>query len=173
MTDPISPSLLSAWNTYGQLISYVIAGVGVLILLGHFVKLATTRDFKLRYDYINMHEINLLWYGFLLILTGIALFANTLKDSQSWLWFFIWLFLSIMLALIVGVIVQNILKFYYPFFIEKRLKKLRYTPRTSPEGRKMKLLNIEEEKKNWTRQETVGGCWRTSAEQWQPWIAQN
>ncbi|MEL7146442.1 MAG: hypothetical protein AAFO69_08750, partial [Bacteroidota bacterium] len=30
-------------------------------------------------------------------------------------------------------------------FIEKRLKKLRYTPRISPDGRKMKLLSEEEE----------------------------
>ena len=53
--------------------------------------------------------------------------------------------MSSMFAVILGVIVQNILKFYYPFFIEKRLKKLRYTPRTSPDGRKMKLLSEEEE----------------------------
>lgn len=145
MTDPISPSLLSAWNTYGQWISYVIAGVGALILLGHYIKLLTTSDFKSKYDYINMHEINLLWYGFLLILVGVTLYANTLSGKQTWLWFGVILFMTGMLALIIAVIVQNILKFYYPFFIEKRLKKLRYTPRTSPDGRKMKLLSEEEE----------------------------
>jgi uncharacterized protein with PIN domain len=50
-----------------------------------------------------------------------------------------------MVAMIVGVIIQNILKFYYPFFIEKRLRKLRYTARISPDNRKMKLLSEEEE----------------------------
>lgn len=145
MTDPISPSLLEAWNTYGQYLSYAIAGVGVLILLGHYLKLLTTGDYKSRYDYINMHEINLLWYGFLLILIGASLYTNTLRPNTTWLWFFVWIFVTLMVAMIVGVVIQNVLKFYYPFFIEKRLKRLRYTPRVSPEGRKMKLLSEEEE----------------------------
>ncbi len=145
MTDTISPGLLEAWNTYGQYLAYAIFGVGILIFLGHFLKLLTTSDFKTRYDYINMHEINLLWYGFVLILVGGGLYGNTLHQKTTWLWFLVWIFVSIMVALIIGVIVQNVLKFYYPFFIEKRLKKLRYTPRVSPEGRKMKLLSEEEE----------------------------
>lgn len=145
MTNPISPELLEAWITYGRYVAYAIAGVGVLIILGHYLKLLTTRDYKARYDYINMHEINLLWYGFLLILAGVTLYANTFQSATTWLWFFVWLFVSIMLAMIIGVIIQNVLKFYYPFFIEKRLKRLRYTPRVSPDGRKMKLLSEEEE----------------------------
>lgn len=145
MTDKISPELLAAWNTYGTYLAYAIAGIGVLILLGHYMKLLTTRDYKSRYDYINMHEINLLWYGFLLILVGITLFANTLSENNTWLWFFVMIFVSLMVSMIIGVIVQNILKFYYPFFIEKRLKRLRYSARISPDGRIMKLLSEEEE----------------------------
>lgn len=145
MTEVISPSLLNPWNQYAQLAAFVIAGAGLVILLGHYLKLATTKDYKTRYDYINMHEINLLWLGFLLILIGVSLYANTLFENTTWLWFCIRIFLAGMLAMIVGVIVQNILKFYYPFFIEKRLKRLRFTPRISPDGRKMKLLSEEEE----------------------------
>lgn len=145
MTEPISPELLGNWNEYGRYLAYAVAGVGVLILLGHYLKLMATSDFKTRYDYINMHEINMLWNGTLLILIGATLFFNTLFGESTWLWFFVRLFMGSMLAVILGVIIQNILKFYYPFFIEKRLKKLRYTPRTSPDGRKMKLLSEEEE----------------------------
>ena len=145
MTQPISSELLQALNQYGGILALAVAGVGVLILLGHLLKLMTTKDFKTRYDYINMHEINLLWYGVLLIIIGLALFGNTIVGTTTWLWLSIRLFVSVMLAMIVGVVVQNVLKFYYPFYIEKRLKKLRYTPRTSPDGRKMKLLSEEEE----------------------------
>ncbi|MFK7951388.1 MAG: hypothetical protein AB8B73_00975 [Ekhidna sp.] len=145
MTDPISPELLSNLNTYGGYLAMAVAGVGVLILIGHYLKLMATSDFKARYDYINMHEINMLWNGILLILIGAALFANTLFDESIWLWFFVRLFMTSMIAVILGVIIQNILKFYYPFFIEKRLKKLRFAPRISPDGRKMKLLSEEEE----------------------------
>lgn len=145
MTDLISPDLLNPWNQYGMYLAFAAIGIGVLILIGHYLKLATTSDYKSRYDYINMHEINLLWYGFLLILFGVALFSNTLVEKSTWLWFCVRLFMSGMLAMIIGVVVQNVLKFYYPFFIEKRLKKLRFTPRVSPDGRVMKLLSEEEE----------------------------
>jgi hypothetical protein len=145
MTNQISPELLEAWIMYGHYLAYAIAGVGVLVILGHYLKLLATREYKSRYDYINMHEINLLWYGFLLILGGVTVYINTLREQTTWLWFFVFLFVSIMMAMIIGVIVQNILKFYYPFYIEKRLKRLRYTPRISPDGRKMKLLSEEEE----------------------------
>ena len=50
------------------------------------------------------------------------------------------------MGMIVALIIQNLLKFYYPFFIEKRLKVLRYKPRISPKtGKAMKLLSEEEE----------------------------
>ncbi len=145
MTSRISDELLATWNQYAFYFAVAIAAVGVLILIGHYLKLLTTRDFKARYDYINMHEINLLWYGFLCIVIGVTLYVNTLWDSRTWIWFFVVLFVSAMMAMILGVVVQNVLKFYYPFYIEKRLKKLRFAPRISPDGRKMKLLSEEEE----------------------------
>jgi len=141
----IDQSLLDTWNLYGHYVSYAIAGVGVLIIISHLFKLMITKDFKAKYDYINMYEINLLWYGALLLIISIAVYANTLVTESGTLWFVVRLFISSMFAIIAGVIVQNILKFYYPFYIEKRLKKLRYTPRISPEGRSMKLLSEEEE----------------------------
>ena len=50
------------------------------------------------------------------------------------------------MGMIVALIIQNLLKFYYPFFIEKRLKALRYKPRVSPKsGKPMKLLSETEE----------------------------
>ena len=143
--NKIDEGLLSTWNLYGHYVSYAIAGIGILILLVHYVKLMVTRDFKVKYDYINMYEIKLLWYAALLIIIAAAVFANTLYRESGMLWFFVRLFMSTMFAIIAGVIIQNILKFYYPFYIEKRLKKLRFTPRVSPEGRKMKLLSEEEE----------------------------
>lgn len=150
MTEPISPAFLDPWNLYGNYAAMAVAAIGVLILLGHYLKLASTRDYKSRYDYINMHEINLLWYGFLLIIIGATIWVNAgnviaQRLQANWLYFFVTLFVTVMMAMIIAVILQNILKFYYPFFIEKRLKKLRFAPRVSPDGRQMKLLSEEEE----------------------------
>ncbi len=150
MTEPISSAFLDPWNTYGVYAAYAVAAIGVLILIGHYLKLATTSDYKTRYDYINMHEINLLWYGLLMIIIGLTIWVNTgnvmaNRLQANWLYFFVTLFVTVMMGMIIAVILQNILKFYYPFFIEKRLKKLRFAPRISPDGREMKLLSEEEE----------------------------
>ncbi|MGL1888453.1 MAG: hypothetical protein OCD76_18195 [Reichenbachiella sp.] len=143
--NKIDQSLLETWNLYGHYVSYAIAAVGVLILISHYIKLMITKDYKAKYDYINMYEINLLWYSALLVIIAVAVYANTLVSESGTVWFVVRLFVSTMFAIIAGVIVQNILKFYYPFYIEKRLKQLRFAPRLSPEGRKMKLLSEEEE----------------------------
>ncbi len=145
MTDPISLEILNTWNMYGGYVAIALGSIGILLLIGHYLKLILIRDYKARYDYINMYEIKTLWSGVLLFLTGGALYFNTFWDQSSWLWFFVRLFMSSMFAIIFGVVIQNILKFYYPFFIEKRLKRLRYSPRISPDGRKMKLLGEDEE----------------------------
>jgi len=145
MTEPISSELLTLWNLYGAYAALALMGLGVLVLIIHYLRLASNKDFKSRYDYINMNEIKMLWNGFLLILVGATVIFNTFFAESTWLWFFVRVFMSSMFAVIIGVIVQNILKFYYPFFIEKRLKNLRYSPRISPDGRKMKLLTEEEE----------------------------
>ncbi|CAD5274034.1 MULTISPECIES: hypothetical protein [unclassified Imperialibacter] len=141
----ISPSLLEAWNTYGKYGAYALVAIGLVVLIYHFLRLASIGDKKTKYDYINKNEINFLWYAFLLIIIGAALYSNTLVEQTGVLWFFVRIFVSSMLGIIAGVVVQNVLKFYYPFYIEKRLKKLRYSPRLSPDGRKMKLLSEEEE----------------------------
>ena len=138
--------MLASWNMYGKWAAYAFAGAGLLILLVHFFKLMSTKDFKTKYDYINLNEINLLWYSALLIIIGAAIFSNTVRDQSTVMIFIIWVAVSAMMAGIVGVVVQQILKFYYPFYIEKRLKSLRYTPRVNPQnGNKMKLLSEEEE----------------------------
>lgn len=137
---------LQLWNTYGRIAAYVLAAAAVLILLVHLFRLASTRDLKKKYDYINLHEIKLLWYSSVLVIIALGLFANTLFAETGALWFGVRIFVTIMVAMIIGVIVSNVLRFYYPFYIEKRLKKLRYTPRVSPKsGKPMKLLTEDEE----------------------------
>ncbi|MDH5399855.1 MAG: hypothetical protein OEX02_17010 [Cyclobacteriaceae bacterium] len=137
---------LQSWNMWAQYVAYGLAGIAVLIVLGHVLKLFITRDFKSKYDYINANEINLLWFASIAVISAVAFYANAFMQEISILWIFVRAFVTISMGLIIGVIVQNSLKFYYPFYVEKRLKKLRYRPRISPKsGKPMKLLSEEEE----------------------------
>ena len=137
---------LAVWNKNLILAAQVFLGVGVIVLLYHFIKLTSIKEFKSKYDYINQKEIKILWLGILAFIIAGALFSNTFLDQMEPIWFFVRIFITISMSIIVGVIFSNSLKFYYPFYIEKRLKKLRYTPRKSPKtGKPMKLLSEDEE----------------------------
>ena len=141
----IDQNLMDTFSFFATYLSYGIGGLGVLIYLVHLLKLLFTKEFKVKYDYINMFEIKLMWYSTVLLIVGIAIYINAYQTSLELLWIGVKLFITVMFSLITGVIIQNVLKFYYPFYIEKRLKRLRYTPRTSPDGIKMRLLSEEEE----------------------------
>ncbi|MFA0961411.1 hypothetical protein AB9P05_06370 [Roseivirga sp. BDSF3-8] len=137
---------LSIWNQWGQITSFVVFGLAALVLLAYVIRLAVQPNPKAKYDFINRNEISNLWYASILLIIGAAVYANTLIDESGTIWFFVRIFVSVMLGLIIGVIISNMLRFYYPFYIEKRLKRLRYQPRLSPKsGKPMKLLSEDEE----------------------------
>lgn len=134
------------WNNLAGNIAYFSWAVALLVVFGHLVKLLVTRDPKSKYDYINRREIRLLWLASVILVIGACFYANSSIEELSALWVFVRIFTTVSMGLIVALIFQNLLKFYYPFFIERRLKTLRYRPRISPKtGKPMKLLSEEEE----------------------------
>lgn len=136
----------ASWNNLAANLAYVCWAAGILIILGYFVKLSATSESKSKYDFINKYEINLLWVAAIIVIVGAGFYLNSTISKLSPLWIFVRIFMTGMMGLIVALIVQNLLKFYYPFYIEKRLKGLRYQPRISPKtGKPMKLLSEEEE----------------------------
>lgn len=135
-----------SWNQMAQYVALGCWAITLLIVLGHVAKLITTKEYKDRYDYINRSEINLLWIASIFMVIGFCFIANSTITKLSPLWIFVRVFVTISMGLIVALIIQNLLKFYYPFFVEKRLKELRFKPRISPKsGKPMKLLGEEEE----------------------------
>jgi len=137
---------LETWNKWGQMVSYALLAISLGFVLYHYITLAITKDPKKKYDFINRQEINNLWYASVFILFAVGIYVNTLVIEGELLWVAVRAFVTIMMGLIVGVIISNLLKFYYPFYVEKRLKRLRYQPRISPKsGKPMKLLSEDEE----------------------------
>lgn len=144
MAEAVSP--YASWNDMAHNLAYVCWALGILIVLGYLVRLSTVPDNKDKYDFINKNEVNFLWYGSLVLILGACFFFNGNIIELTTILIFVRGFLTVMLGIIAALIVQNLLKFYYPFFIEKRLKVLRYKPRISPKtGKPMKLLSEEEE----------------------------
>ena len=139
-------SALNAWYEIGRYLAIGIAGLSLGIVLLYFVKLGSLKEKKQKYDYINRFEIDRLWFAALTLIIAGIVFVNTLFPEADPLWVFVRLFTSVMFGIIFGVIAQSVLRFYYPFQVEKRLKNLRYSARINPaNGNVMKLLSEEEE----------------------------
>jgi len=121
------------WNEMALKIAFALWAVSVLIVIGHVVKLAITNDAKTKYDYINRSEIKILWIASIILIIGTCFFANSdIVQEVSPVWIAVRGFVTFSMGMIAALIIQNLLKFYYPFYIEKRLKALRYQPRISP-----------------------------------------
>ena len=137
---------IDTWNYWAKIAAGVFLALAALRVLFHLIKLATTKDFKARYDFINENEIGNYWTATVFLLIGGSLLANSFLGEVGLFWFIIRWFTTLCIAFILGVVANNMFKFYYPFYVEKRLRQLRYKPRISPKsGKAMKLLSEEEE----------------------------
>jgi len=135
-----------SWNSLAANLAYLCWAVGLLVALGYYIKLSTTKGSKEKYDFINKYEISSLWIAVIILIVGGCFFANAAITEITPVRIGVRIFVTAAMGLIVAVIIQNLLKFYYPFYIEKRLKVLRYRHRISPKtGKPMKLLSEEEE----------------------------
>ena len=137
---------IDTWNYWAKIAAGLFLALALLRVLAHLIKLVSTKDYKLRYDFINEKEISHYWSATIFLLIGGSLLANSFLNEVGLFWFIIRWFTTLCIAFILGVVANNMFKFYYPFYIEKRLRQLRYKPRISPKsGKAMKLLSEEEE----------------------------
>jgi len=137
---------IGMWNMWARILALASIAFGIVSFLRYWVRMAASKDPKAKYDLINTSEITALRSGSVFVIIALALIANSFLGEIGLFWLLIRGFVTISLSVIIGVILQNVLKFYYPFSVEKRLKKLRYKPRISPKtGKPMKLLSEEEE----------------------------
>jgi len=144
--EELDPHKYDAWNNLALNLALGFWAVGILVILGYIVKLNSTGGSKNKYDFINRHEIKVLWIATIILVIGGCFFVNANVVELTTLLIFVRVFVTTCMGILVALIIQNLLKFYYPFFIERRLKVLRYRPRISPKsGKPMKLLSEEEE----------------------------
>ncbi len=137
---------IALWNQWAAVISYGVVGCGLGVLAYYWIKLLLSRESKAKYDFRNIHEIKLLFYTSVFLISGIAVYLTTLSADPTVVWFVVSLFVATMMSILAISVVHNLLNFYYPTFLERKLQQLRYKPRVSPKtGKPMKLLSEDEE----------------------------
>lgn len=143
-------AFLESWNTYMYAGTVAFIGFGFLILLYHEFRIFRIKDFKEKYDYVNLHEIRYFWYAVLAFIVAAFFYANTLANeiidtSGTLMWFYVRLFMTVSFAVMGYFIFFTAVRIYYPRFVENRLNKLRNKPRISPDGNVMRKLSEQEE----------------------------
>ncbi|MBX2901603.1 MAG: hypothetical protein KF775_18270 [Cyclobacteriaceae bacterium] len=120
----------------------------LIVFLFYQLRVSLIRTYKEKHDFINDQEIK--WLKRVFVLLGVAAACGINLYGQDEIGgpgvsFFVRLFFSIAGATLVIYISALVLQYYYPTRLNKKLRKLRYTPRTSSTGSKMKLLSEDEE----------------------------
>jgi hypothetical protein len=143
-------TFFSAWDQYMYIGAAVCVVVGVLILLYHEFKVLQLKDYKLKYDYVNLYEVRYFWYAIIAFIVAAAFYANTVATdkilNEGTRWFYVRIFITACFAVIAYNTFNSLIRVYYPRQLERRLSKLRNTPRLSPSGNVMrKLTEYEEE----------------------------
>lgn len=154
METTSTPHFVHVFDEYLLQASYVFAGLVVLILLYHEIRIAMIKDYKEKYDYVNLNEIRYFWYAVCSLIIGGAFFINHLAAEAAFaqnifrsseIWFYVRTFLTVSFIVVAYFIFNSLVRIYYPRYVEKRLVKLRSTPRISPEGNVMRKLAESEE----------------------------
>jgi len=140
---------LAIWQQVAFILIFVAFGIGLITYLSYKISFASRKTYKEKFDLASAKETKTLLRVHIFFAAALFFFNNTLEVDTVGLtpiWFFIRVFVSTCISILYGYVAYLILNFYYPGQLEKKLKKLRYTPRVNPEnGKKMKLLSEDEE----------------------------
>jgi hypothetical protein len=143
-----SRAFVEAWHNIMLVGTICMVTLAIILFLVYNFRVSVIKSLKDRHDFINANEIK--WYKRIFGLVGIAVaFSINLYGEEKigglGVTFLVRLFFSIAGATLVGYIAALVLNYYYPTPLNTKLRRLRYTPRTSSTGNKMKLLSEDEE----------------------------
>lgn len=146
--DASSKAFLDVWHDIMLIGSILLAALSLITYLLYQLRVTSISDLKTKHDFINSSEIKWLKWVFHFLGGAAALAINLYgKDELTSISVAFWvrLFFSIAGATLIGYIATLILDYYYPTRLNYKLRRLRYSPRISSTGNRMKLLTEEEE----------------------------
>lgn len=143
------------WNSLAiDIAAFLVGGVCIAALTYIIVNLVVQHPVK-KYGIISRYEISLLKILATFIVLALTLIANSEITNLTLFGLVSRLLISIAAILISASIINTYLNIYYPYFLEKRLRYLRYSPRVSPVSKQPMRLLPEEEEDNYLTKEMI------------------
>jgi hypothetical protein len=147
LTNRSGNDLLDSWLDNGWVVGAGIFLLAALMFLYTILQKMTRKSAKEKYDFINNDQKKFyMWTADLLIIAFFFYMSSIVLGGK-----FIWIYYTAQVAvtfIFCGMLIFALkftFQFYYPTMVEKRLKKLRYQPRTDSQGNEMTLLSEDEE----------------------------
>ncbi|WP_421875046.1 hypothetical protein [Marinoscillum sp.] len=142
-------AFLDIWHQAMWYLFLGAAALTVILVLSYWIRYASAGSLKAKFDLASRSETKTYLNANYVIAAGIVFIVNTTYQdviSLSPMWVFIRVFIGLCFGTLHGYIAYLIFKYYYPGPLDKKLKRLRYTPRINPSnGNTMKLLSEDEE----------------------------
>ena len=108
---------LAAWNQYMIIGALTLVVVGVLIFLYHEFKVIQIKDFKEKYDYVNLNEIKYFWYAVVCLMIASAFVINTVGTSviihYGSRWFMVRTGISVVFIVVAYFTFYSLIRIYY------------------------------------------------------------
>lgn len=145
----MNEEFLAQWKQIMLYAAEVLAVASVIIFILYFLVLASKRKLSKKHEFMSSNEIRILWYSGLSLSLGVTFFMDYLIEYYfytSATMELIFKFLSVAgLGFLMAYSIKTYLNVYYPFILEKRLHRIRFKKRISPDGNEMVLLDEESE----------------------------
>ena len=75
------------WNRYMEVGAAAWVVIANLILLYHEFKVLQIKDYKEKYDYVNLHEVRFFWYSVLCIVVAARTLGGFRSQPRTRSWF--------------------------------------------------------------------------------------
>ena len=140
--EPSSP-FLDLWHLAMITGAIVMTAAAIGIYIMHNIRIATIRDYKGKYNYINEKEIKNYKRVFVCLGLATMLIINMYgmgKLHNLGVWFFVRLFISVSGGTLVAYVAFLVLEYYYPTVVHRKLNKWRYMPRKGGSGVRAEIV---------------------------------
>jgi preprotein translocase subunit SecG len=150
-------TLADHWFEITEIAGLVFLVIAILMQLTYSIRLQSQKDRSEKYKFASKNEVKSLnrstnVFAIAIFFFAFNVVAGWLGLAQMYQYIFV-AFISFMISFVIGYGLWAYLKYYYPFRLEKRLKKIRFKPLKSPKsGKSLRLLNEHEEDEHMTEE---------------------
>jgi hypothetical protein len=141
--------MIDTWYEIVNYASVLFLGVGVIITAAYFIALYSKTNSSDKYEFVSKNQAKYFMYSSFAYIAALAIYANILLrpllETSGGFEVTVIMVVTIIVGFGMGYVAYIYDSLYYSSVVEKRLIAIRFKPRISKSGQKMRLLSEEEE----------------------------